>query len=534
MNHFDEMICLLYLEGQLEKDRAREVSEHAATCSSCRDLLRAMETEGVWLREALGAEEESIPARLMEAPERGSAPWGWISALALAAGGAYTLWSGLIEPWQAQAEQAGFTQGNLLTMLFFSGTFWKGWDAMRSLMEFMAVAILGVFVIWLLRKRLRGFTAIAVVMGSLLCALVLPPPASAADVRHGNPNFTLPSGQEVKTDLIVFADTTRIDGDVDGDLIAWSRNVTVNGHVKGDVLGWGADVRVNGTVDGNVRTMAQTATINGSVGRNFMAWAGEADIEEKGSVGGSVTLGTGNSTLGGKIGGDVLAFGGNFELNGLFGRDIFIHSDRLTIESTAEIKGPTKYEGHHEAEVAAGAKLASPVEFTLLKHGPDYTQLSYYWHQTLLWGASFVFGLVVLFLAPGFFFDAQDACKKILPAAGFGILFLIATPIVSILIWFTIVGIGVGISTLLLYVVAIYSTQVFVGGWLGEKVLGPSTGITPAVGRLALGLGILRVLRMVPYLRVAVLLIVIVWGMGALVLALYKRIRPQLAAAPAV
>jgi cytoskeletal protein CcmA (bactofilin family) len=531
MNHVDEMICLLYLEGQLEKDRAREVSAHAATCAECRELLRAMETEGVWLREALGAEEESIPARLMEAPERGSAPWGWISALALAAGGAYTLWSGLIEPWQAQAEQAGFTQGNLLTMLFFSGTFWKGWDAMRSLMEFMAVAILGVLVIWLLRKRLRGFTAIAVVMGALVCALALPPTAGAAEVKHGNPNYTLAPGQEIKTDLIVFADTTQIDGDVDGDLITWSRKVTVNGHVKGDVLAWGAVVRVNGTVDGNVRAGAQMATIGGSVAKNFMAWTGEADVEEKGTVGGSVTLGTGNSTLAGKIGGDVLAYGGEFEVNGSLGRNVLIHSSELTIGSTAEIKGTTRYEGRHEAQVAAGAKLGSPIEFILLKHGPDYTEWRYYWHETLFWGASFVFGLLVLFLAPGFFFDAQDACKKIGPAMGFGALFLIATPIAAILACFTIVGIGVGISTLLLYVVAFYSTQVCVGGWLGEKLLGASTGIAPAVGRLALGLAVLRALRLVPYLGILVFAVVLVWGLGALVLALYKRIRPQLAPA---
>jgi hypothetical protein len=96
---------------------------------------------------------------------------------------------------------------------------------------------------------------------------------------------------------------------------------------------------------------------------------------------------------------------------------------------------------------------------------------------------------------------------------------------------FTIVGIGVGISTLLLYVVAFYSTQVFVGGWLGEKLLGASTGIAPAVGRLALGLAVLRALRLVPYLGILVFAVVLVWGLGALVLALYKRIRPQLAPA---
>lgn len=528
MNHFDEMSCLLYLEGQLETERAREVAEHAASCAACRDLLHALQTEGVWLREALSAEEDSVPARLMEAPERGSAPWGWIAALGLAAGGMYTLWSGIVEPWRAQAEQAGFTQGNFLTMLFFSGSFWKGWDSMRSLMEFMAVATLGIVVMWLLRRHWKRFTTVAVVMGSVACALAMAPSANAADVKHGDPNYTLASGQEIKTDLIVFADTTRIDGDVDGDLIAWSRNVVVNGHVKGDVLCWAQNLHMNGTVDGNVRVMAQSASIDGSVSKNMMGWAGQSEIEQKGTVGGSLTLGSGDFTMDGKVGGDLLAWGGNFELNGALGRNVEVTSDRLKIGSAGEIKGTTKYEGNHEAEIADGAKLASPVAFTAKKHGPDYAQPRYYWHQTLLWGASFVFGLVVLLLAPGFFFDGQDACKKVVPAVGFGVLFLIATPIAAALICFTIVGIGVGISTLLLYIVAVYSTQIFVGGWVGEKLLGASTGIAPAVGRLALGLALLRVLRMVPYLRTAILWIVLIWGMGALVLALYKRLRPQL------
>jgi cytoskeletal protein CcmA (bactofilin family) len=533
MNHFDEMSCLLYLEGQLEPDRAREVAEHAASCAGCRDLLRALKTEGVWLRQALSAEEDSVPARLMEAPERGSAPWGWIAALGLAAGGMYTLWSGIVEPWRAQAEQAGFTQGNFLTMLFFSGSFWKGWDSMRSLMEFMAVATLGIVVTWLFRRHWKRFTTVAVVMSAVACALALAPPASAADVKHGDPNYTLAPGQEIKTDLIVFADTTRIDGEIDGDLVAWSRNIIVNGHVKGDVLAWGQDVRVNGTVDGNVRTLAQTATVTGSVARNFMAWTGQADVDEKGTIGGSATIGSGNSTLSGKIAGDVLAFGGHYELDGSFGRNLMLHSEELSIGSTAEIKGTMKYEGSHEAQIASGAKLASPIDFVALKHGPDYKQARYYWHQTLLWGASFLFGLVVLLLAPGFFFDAQDACKKVVPAVGFGVLFLIATPIAAVLICFTIVGIGVGISTVLLYFVAAYSTQIFVGGWVGEKLLGASTGIGPAVGRLALGLGILRILRMLPYVRGAVFFAVLVWGMGALVLAFYKRLRPQLVPAVA-
>ena len=530
MSHFDEMTGLLYLESQLDSEHARDIAAHAASCAECRELLHALETEGVWLRESLVADDESLPAHLAEASGRQTAPWGWISALGLSAGGAYTLWSGFVEPWRAQAAQAGFTQGNLFTMLFFSGAFWKGWDAMRSLMEFLAVATLGLVVIWLLRRRWRSFPTIAVVMGAIICSLAIPPAASAAEMKHGKPNYTLSAGEVVKTDLFVAADRTQINGDVDGDLIVFSHSVTVNGHITGDILGFAAELTVNGPVDGNVRAFSQMIVISSNIGKNVMAFGSEMNLRDTAKVGGTITLFTGDTELNGTVAGDLLAFGGNFDINGVLGHDAAFRSDTLSIGPSAEIKGHTKFEGNREAEVSPSAKLGSPVEFTLKKrsHETDYSSARFYWHQTLLWGASFVFGLAVLLLAPGFFFDAERACKKVGQSIGLGLLFLFVTPIAAIIVCITIVGLGVGISAIFLWVIAIYSAQVYVGSWLGERILGEGVGVGSALGRLAVGLLILRAVHMLPYIGGWIAFIVVAWGMGAMVLALYRFMRPQL------
>jgi cytoskeletal protein CcmA (bactofilin family) len=530
MNHFDEMTALLYLEGQLDAAHAQEVAAHVAACSSCRGLLGALEREGVWLRQALAAEDETIPARLLEAPERATTPWGWITALGLSAGGAYTLWSGIVEPWRAQAAQAGFTQNNLLTMLFFSGAFWKGWDAMRSLMEFLALGTLTIVVSWLLRRHWRRLTTFAAVMGVLLAALALPSPAGAAETKHGDPNFTLPSGEEVHTDLIVFAERTQIDGDVDGDLITWSQIVTVNGHVKGDVICGAQNLRINGTVDGNVRSFAQSVDISGTVARNLMTWSSETNLEEKGSIGGSVIFGSNDASLASKIGGDVLGMAHSVDITGALGRDATIRADRLYMGSTAEVKGHIKYASRHEAEIAQGAKVGS-IEKVIPKNKPQYERMRFYWHRVLLWGAGFVFGLVLLLLMPGFYADATEACKKYVPAAGFGLLFLFTIPIAAIIACCTIVGLGVGIATILLYCIAVYASTIFVSGWVGDAILGPKPGMGPAIGRLALGLFISHVLRVLPYVGGWILFIMVFWGFGAMVMAIYKRLRPQMATA---
>ena len=531
MNHFDEMTALLYLERQLDSEHAQEVRAHVATCNSCRGLLRALELEDVWLRQSLDADDESIPAHLARAPERSSIPWGWISAIGLSAGGAYTMWSGIVEPWRAQAAQSGFTQGNILTMLFFSGAFWKGWDAMRSLTEFLALATLGMLVIWLLRRHLHRMTTVVVAMGAVLLMLASAPAGRAADTRHGDPNYTLAAGEVVHTDLIVSADTTRIDGDVDGDLIAFSRSVTVNGHIKGDVIAFSQELHINGPVDGNVRASCQSLTLNNVVARNVMAWAGEVNLNEKAKVGGTMTLGAGDSDLAGEVGGDLLAGMGNLEINGILDQNAMINAGHLTIGPKAEIKGSVKFQGHEQPEVSPSAKLGSPIQVTIEKRGEDssrYSSPRFYWHQVLLWGASFVFGLAMLLLMPGFFFDAAAACKRTASAVGFGVLFLFAIPIAAIIVCITIVGLGVGIAALMLWAISLFAAQVIVAAWLGNQILGPSIGMGAALGRMALGLLILRAVGIIPYLGFWIILLVICFGLGAIILALYRHMRPHL------
>jgi anti-sigma factor RsiW len=65
MIHFDEMACLLYLDGQLDQARSRELAVHLEVCAACRDLLHALERETTLLSSALAEDNEPMPARLI-------------------------------------------------------------------------------------------------------------------------------------------------------------------------------------------------------------------------------------------------------------------------------------------------------------------------------------------------------------------------------------------------------------------------------------------------------------------------------------
>src|SRR5258708_22697440 len=109
MQHLDEMTCLLYIERQLDRARAQEVSAHTQDCVACRTLLRALERESRLLTRAMLEEEEALPARLARVQERArrSMQWIWTLAFGLAATAQYALYTGYIGPWQTALAVAG-------------------------------------------------------------------------------------------------------------------------------------------------------------------------------------------------------------------------------------------------------------------------------------------------------------------------------------------------------------------------------------------------------------------------------------------
>ena len=531
MSHFDEMTCLLYLEGQLESPRALELAAHAEVCADCGALLRALERESRLLEQALVEEDESVPARLLAPPARGVLSWAWTVSFGLAAAGAYTLWTGVVEPWRQQLSQAGFGEGNLLTMLLFGGVLWKGWGAMANVVEYLAMATLGILALSLLRRRWRRWTTVAVVMGAVAAALALATPAGASELKRGSPAYTLAAGEVVQNDVIVFAETARIDCTVEGDLIFFGKSLTVNGHVTGDVLGFGQFVRVNGPVDGNVRVFSSILSLSGPVGKNVSAFVQNMEFDSKSQVGGGMMLFVNDAMLDGRVGRDVQGKLHRIALNGFVGGNLRVSSDRMSMGPATQVAGKASYTGPRQPEVSSQAKFASPLEVHIIHHRPAYVSPRYYWHQALRWGAAFVFGLVLVLLVPGFFADVVRSSRKYGLAALLGIATLVGVPFLAIIACITIVGLAVGIGGFLLWIVAIYSAQVFVGAWLGEALLGAPVSTGAVIGRLALGLLVLRVLSLVPFLGVLVRIAVLLWGLGALTLALYERTRKEPVAA---
>ncbi len=205
--------------------------------------------------------------------------------------------------------------------------------------------------------------------------------------------------------------------------------------------------------------------------------------------------------------------------------------------STAEIRGPATFEGREQPVVASGAKFASPIQVEITQQVRRFRRsaAALVIHEIFSYGAAVLIGILLVTVFPGFFRTTLREARGIGLPIGVGALALICGLFLVVLgVLLLFVGVGAGIAGVLAYGPILYVAQVFVGAWLGSKILGEGSNDTNAsIGRIALGLLIFHVVGLIPVLGGLMWLVVGLWGTGAVLMGFYRMSRVESATVPA-
>jgi cytoskeletal protein CcmA (bactofilin family) len=530
--HLDEMTCLLYLEGQLERKRGQQVSAHTQDCLTCRTLLRALEHESRLLTRAMLEEDEPLPSRLAAFQEhaRKSMQWIWGAVFGLAATGAYAFYTGYIEPMEQRFEQAGFGGSSVLNLMIFQGAFWKGWQSMLTLFEVLAFLTIAASAVMFLRRRIRRGSAFAMMVAGICAAATLSSPAMATEFRKGD-TVEVAKDENIKGDVYLSGHHVKVEGTVDGDVYVFSQNADIEGHVTGDVIGFAQVVRISGQVDGNVRSFTNTTLISGSVAKNVLSFSEAITLDSSGKIGGSVTTFVNSLTLDGHVGRDLLVMCKSTNVSGTVNGSIDAKGDTLRFGSGAHVEGTVKFKGNQPPDVSSKATLASIPEFSKLEHQTQYSESKFYVWRVIWTAAVILFGLALFLLVPSFARESVDSAEHYGASFGLGALVMFGIPIAAIFACITVVGLILGISTFIVWLAALFSAQLIVGTIVGQWMMGRTRETWQFIGRMVIGVILLRVVGMIPFLGFWVRLAVVFWGMGAISLAIYRRFHPEMPAA---
>ncbi|MGB0756879.1 MAG: hypothetical protein ACPGO5_00305 [Patescibacteria group bacterium] len=276
-----------------------------------------------------------------------------------------------------------------------------------------------------------------------------------------------------------------IAGTIEGDLVVAGGNVNVTGPVGGDVIAAGGNVNVTGDVAGNVRVAGGQVIIRSSVEKNVTAFGGTVVLDEISDVKGGVLASGGIIELRGQVNDKVLFAGGAAIVAGSFASDVELivgddsNNKPLILYPSASIDGNLMYKAPQEVDIPEGMSIGGEVVYS--KISPHYTK------KDKDYGAAFagffavgllikifaliLIGLVITLFVPKVLhqvtdFAYADPGKRVL----MGLAWVILTPLVAIALFFTVIGIPLGVIALVMYFVGLYVIKVFSSFVIGKFI----------------------------------------------------------------
>jgi hypothetical protein len=261
----------------------------------------------------------------------------------------------------------------------------------------------------------------------------------------------------------------------------------------------------------------------------FVVLSGRADVPADQQVGDLVVF-HGSSTVDGTVDGSLTAFDAPVTISGRVNGDVVAFNGRVELRSGANVTGDVV--SRDAPIVASGATIGGTtrrVQTNVRWEGFGWAGRLVFWLAVSV--STLVVGLVLLWLVGSGAARILEAGRtRIGPSIGWGLLVFFGLPILAILALVTVVGIPLGVGVLaalgLIYALG-YSASAWI---LGRSILRTRTAWVVA---FLLGWAILRAVALIPILGGLVWFVAVVFGLGTLLVAIW-RARAAARAAPVV
>ena len=254
---------------------------------------------------------------------------------------------------------------------------------------------------------------------------------------------------------------------------------------------------------------------------NVIVISGSVDVPRGESIE-HVLVFNGDVRVDGRVHGWVVAFNGDVTVNGRVGGDVTAANGRVKVTASGSVGGDVV--SADRPTIADRSSVAGDVDRFRRRFALGRLAVV---GRVVLWVAatvsSFLLGGFLLLVAPRAAEGAARAGRRSVgPAIGLGFAVTFGVPIVGILLSITIVGLPLGIATLLA-VAMLYGLGYVVGGvFLGRLILKEPRN---RLVSFLVGWGILRVVAIVPVVGFFALSAATIYGLGCLTVAAYHARR---------
>ncbi|MFH1428013.1 MAG: polymer-forming cytoskeletal protein [Patescibacteria group bacterium] len=376
---------------------------------------------------------------------------------------------------------------------------------------------------------------------SLLIFFIFPISVLAFSVKAENSVYI---GQDeiVEGNLYAAGSNIIVDGTVKGDVFCAGQTININGQVDGDVICAGQSLNINGEIGGSVRAAGNSISINSQIARNVQAFGASVILGKDASVGWDMLIAGAMGEIRGKINGDLHGAGANMIIAGEVGKNVRLLLDEkvrneiggkfetypITITDGAKIGGDVVYTAGNEGLISDKATITGGVTHNLpkLKEFKRDKAIGWAWGKLYSIFAALVIGLVLVSIWRK---QIKDLTDKMLDKAGisiaWGIALMFLSPILVILLMFTVIGIPLALLLFGVWIIALVLAKVLVGIMIGRaiiKKLWPKRK-EALIWAMIIGIVILYLILSIPYIGWIITLVVLWWGLGGIWQYYYKK-----------
>lgn len=327
--------------------------------------------------------------------------------------------------------------------------------------------------------------------------------AVASSVNIGNDYF-LKGNERAAEDTYVLAPSAIFAGEVQGDAVALGRVVANEGTIGGDALFFGETVTVAGEIADDVRVVGETVRIRGKITGDVVAVGVRVLVEKDAVVSSNLYAVGGEITVEGQVVGEVKAAGGDVRIAGSVGGAVEAWGEEIELSAGSAIGGDFIYHAQREAIIASAARIGGETIFDRQKGARSG-------FVSLVSGFVPFYLLAALAAAFFLFFLFRERTEEILLDASEnfwqrvlrGMLLFVTAPLVSAFLFFTAVGIPLGLALIALYLAGLIFSVVYGAILLGvllERPLFKRSAFPLSARTVFVGVALFALLGAVPYL----------------------------------
>ena len=296
---------------------------------------------------------------------------------------------------------------------------------------------------------------------------------------------------------------------VDGDLVIAGGRVSVSDQISDDVLAAGGTVTLRANIGDDVRAVGGDISVSGEVGDDAIMAGGNITISPDARIHGRAWLGGGHIDVSGVIDKELRAGGGDITISGTVNGDVMLVGDSISITDSAVINGNLTYKSPQEAKIAKSAQIRGKVSYEPIeRHAAKATMVATiagFGIITLL--TLFVTGGAIYLILPRFIRTSLTTIRtEPWKCLGLGLAVFAATPVVIGILFTTVIG--------------------WLPALVGDVIFGlhkrDQITHTRQLSSFAVALIIVVILGLIPLLGTLLLFILMLLGVGALALGVYR------------